>query len=278
LSIIERLASQVSFIVLINRNPKQLGYGLNFQEATRRCTGDLMFLSDQDDIWHPEKIAKVKKVFEGAPGNWLVMSDARIVHSDGTPTGLTKLGQTLSLGLDERHFCTGCCMAVSSELAALADPLPSDVFAHDTWINHLATYAGRKIVMRDTLQDYRRHGANTSDWIAAKTSHVGVLDLCQLYGRMDSAEAGRLRQKQLEQIDGRFKLALASSPNGAELDSDLKCAIDKVKVESEAVSTRLSILSNRRSRRALMATTFFARGGYAHFSGWKSYAKDLLRS
>ena len=38
-------------------NEKNLGYSKNFQKAISLCTGDYISLSDQDDIWIPEKIS-----------------------------------------------------------------------------------------------------------------------------------------------------------------------------------------------------------------------------
>lgn len=46
------------------RNEKNLGWRANFREAFKRCSGDLIFLCDQDDIWMPDKIECMKKVME----------------------------------------------------------------------------------------------------------------------------------------------------------------------------------------------------------------------
>ncbi len=37
------------------KNEKQLGVMYNFQKAIENCTGDIILLSDQDDIWYPNK-------------------------------------------------------------------------------------------------------------------------------------------------------------------------------------------------------------------------------
>lgn len=42
-------------------NEKNLGWKLNFFEAIKRVTGDIIFFSDQDDIWMPDKIEKMVK-------------------------------------------------------------------------------------------------------------------------------------------------------------------------------------------------------------------------
>ena len=40
------------------RNPENLGYIRNFYHAISLCDADLVFLSDQDDVWKLDKIAK----------------------------------------------------------------------------------------------------------------------------------------------------------------------------------------------------------------------------
>lgn len=46
------------FIRLI-QNPENLGFNRNFLTAISRATGDYIALSDQDDVWAPEKIASL---------------------------------------------------------------------------------------------------------------------------------------------------------------------------------------------------------------------------
>ena len=64
LAIIEAFASHAPFPVRLHRNPTRLGTKRNFEQAMARCTGDLIFLCDQDDVWHPGKIASMSNAFE----------------------------------------------------------------------------------------------------------------------------------------------------------------------------------------------------------------------
>lgn len=50
-------ADRYSFIH-VYRNEHNLGYNKNFETAAMRATGDYVALSDQDDIWFKDKIAK----------------------------------------------------------------------------------------------------------------------------------------------------------------------------------------------------------------------------
>src|SRR6185437_17068937 len=53
--------------VRLIRNERNLGYVANFEAALRDASGDLLFLCDQDDAWHPEKLATHLSEFERRP-------------------------------------------------------------------------------------------------------------------------------------------------------------------------------------------------------------------
>ena len=48
-------------------NEKNLGYVANFEKALSLCTGDLIFLCDQDDIWHQDKVKFILHYFKENP-------------------------------------------------------------------------------------------------------------------------------------------------------------------------------------------------------------------
>ena len=50
----------------------------NFENAIRHCNGDIIYLSDQDDIWKPDKVEKVNYAFSN-PEVKAVLHDAEIV-------------------------------------------------------------------------------------------------------------------------------------------------------------------------------------------------------
>ena len=56
LNILEAFQLKAPFPVMINRNVENLGYTKNFENALSKCSGELIFLSDQDDIWEANKV------------------------------------------------------------------------------------------------------------------------------------------------------------------------------------------------------------------------------
>lgn len=49
------------------QNSENKGYPNNFYYAMNLCTKDLVFLADQDDVWHEKKIEMMRDVFETCP-------------------------------------------------------------------------------------------------------------------------------------------------------------------------------------------------------------------
>ena len=75
-TIVREFGKTAPFKVEFHRNQQNLGYCGNFNAALMRATGDLVFLSDQDDVWFPEKIEHMIGVAERHPEALVVMNDA----------------------------------------------------------------------------------------------------------------------------------------------------------------------------------------------------------
>lgn len=60
-------------------NEHNLGYKKNFQKAISLCGSDIIFLSDQDDVWNANKIEIMMKVFQDNPYILLAFHDSEIV-------------------------------------------------------------------------------------------------------------------------------------------------------------------------------------------------------
>ena len=54
--LVQEYAEQSKLSIQVFCNPENLGYRKNFFKAMSLTQGDLIFLADQDDVWHPEKV------------------------------------------------------------------------------------------------------------------------------------------------------------------------------------------------------------------------------
>lgn len=68
--------------VVVNR--KNLGYTKNFEKAICLCSGDIIFLADQDDIWLPDKVKTILDHFESHPNKDFVFTDGILINHMGT--------------------------------------------------------------------------------------------------------------------------------------------------------------------------------------------------
>ena len=83
--ILEVFAKNAPFIVRIFKNPKNLGYIKNFEQAIGLCSMDVIFLCDQDDYWESEKLNQVLKVFDTEEDVGMVLHGFRKIDLNGAP-------------------------------------------------------------------------------------------------------------------------------------------------------------------------------------------------
>ncbi|MCR5555530.1 MAG: glycoside hydrolase family 99-like domain-containing protein [Bacteroidales bacterium] len=70
-------------IIRICINEHNLGVCANFEKAIYLCKGDIIFLSDQDDVWNPNKVETIMKWFDKNPDKSVVFTDATLIDSFG---------------------------------------------------------------------------------------------------------------------------------------------------------------------------------------------------
>ena len=159
--------------ITISQNPHNRGIVGNFEEALGRCQGDVIFLCDQDDHWHPNKVARMLLEFEQRPDLLLLYTNARLVDRYGKSLGATQFAalevsrHEIDLVRSQRGFealltrnlVTGATVALRRELLALATPFPS-TWVHDEWLAVVAAAVGVIDVLDECLIDYRQHGKN----------------------------------------------------------------------------------------------------------------------
>lgn len=155
------------------QHPENLGYVANFSSALVRATGDLLFLCDQDDVWHRDKLARMVACFAEHPELLLLHSDARLVDANGASLGCL-LFDALQLTSSERgaihrgdafevilrrSFVTGATAALRRHLVDLALPIATG-WIHDEWLAAVAAACGRVDFIAEPLVDYRQHAGN----------------------------------------------------------------------------------------------------------------------
>lgn len=174
LEILNQFAARAPFAVKVLSHPANLGVVKNFENAILRCNGDVIFLSDQDDVWEPQKLGRIADIFERSPEVGLVSSNARLVDQNLQP-----LNYLLWEGLDfdnryidavngGRAFETllkhcplsGHTMAFAARLRELMTPIPQG-WLHDPWIARISAAVSRVVLLDEPLTRYRQHPVQT---------------------------------------------------------------------------------------------------------------------
>ncbi len=185
--------------IRIIRGPGK-GVVRNFDRAIKACRGDIIFLSDQDDIWTPNKVERVVEAFDD-PETSAVLHNASMIDGQGNllhePTLFefrgTKTGLLKNL---IRNCYVGCCMAFRKNLVSLICPIPKEMYMHDYWIGMAAEKTGKVVMIEEPLIYYRRHGFNVTDLSHGKlgfmlTKRINMVRCLRLLDRRIASRAAR---------------------------------------------------------------------------------------
>jgi glycosyltransferase involved in cell wall biosynthesis len=166
LQIAQRMQAQ-GLPIKIYQNPQRLGFIDNFSQAIQACTGDIIFLCDQDDIWKENKVSVTLNYFQNNPQTLLTFSDGELVDSIVQSLDCS-LWQALPrypkitpefIDLLNNDWLTGAACAFRRELIQYALPLPK-YWVHDAWLGIIASTFGNVIGIPEKLIYYRQHQKN----------------------------------------------------------------------------------------------------------------------
>lgn len=278
LSELEDFRRKAPFEVRIYRNERRLGYAHNFGRTIELCSGDLIFLSDQDDVWFPQKLERVSRCFEEDPSLLVLINDCAITYGDLRPTGLTKLGQTRTARLGDDVFVTGCCTCIRKELVGIICPIPGQRCAHDVWIHRVGVTLDRRRVLPEVLQYYRRHGQNASAALSSSTEKLRDVEVAKSLWKADPRQLCAYRLALLESLERRLEERSGLIRETGVLSAfELQQALERISDERAAVKGRLKVLERGLPWRLPHAAALFLSGQYRYFSGWRSLIKDCFR-
>jgi glycosyltransferase involved in cell wall biosynthesis len=133
----------------------------NFENALKNASGDIIFLSDQDDVWEENKVASVVELMSEYD---VIVSDCKVIDNNGVVIQ-ESFFRTRNSGKGfwkNLYKCTylGCCMAFGSRILKLSLPFPSNIPMHDLWIGTIGELYGRVKFCDQKLIKFRRHGSN----------------------------------------------------------------------------------------------------------------------
>ena len=176
--VLEAFAAAAPFQVRLYINKARLGTVQNFAKAIALCSGSLIALCDQDDVWHPRKLALSEASIVTCPEVGLAFSDAELVDAELSPIGVRAweaagFGPDLQRRFDQgkafeilsrRFIVTGTTMMFRSRYREVILPIPLDAtlagghpLYHDAWIALAISTVAQLAVIREPLVRYRVH-------------------------------------------------------------------------------------------------------------------------
>jgi len=156
--------SQSNPIIKIFVNPVNLGFNNNFRQALLKADADVIAISDQDDIWHLQKLEKMIN-------QWV--EDTLVIYCDSvrfadTPNRDSEINPHYQrfLGTDSRQLSifntiSGHAMLLKREIIPLIIDFKDDVI-YDWWIGVVAACNGGVSYVPDILVYQRIHGNNVT--------------------------------------------------------------------------------------------------------------------
>jgi Glycosyl transferase family 2 len=212
--VVERFAATHDIPVRWQRNATRLGTSANFESIVRRCRGDIIVFSDQDDVWLPHRLSRTTGAFAENPNSSYLFSDAVFIDSGGRPLK----GTVFSAGpvpVDERrqfqqgnelepqlrhNLVLGATLAVRR--TALERILPFEPgWVHDYYIALALSALGRGTLLDEPLIQYRRH-ADQQISVAG-----GSLKAVLALARRQNAEHCRQEARKFERLRERLLAA-----------------------------------------------------------------------
>jgi GT2 family glycosyltransferase len=155
--------------IRLYQHEKNLGVVATFEDALRCATGNILFLSDDDDLWAPNKVERVLHEFELHKEAQVIASRVGLIDERGgalPDAEVNRQGKFVPgfwRNIFKNHY-QGSAMAIRAGFLGQVLPFPrGKLFLHDAWIGTRNEARGGKTVFIDEpLVYYRRHMQNAS--------------------------------------------------------------------------------------------------------------------
>ena len=159
--------------IRVIENEENLGYRRNFKKAISLTQGDYIFLCDQDDEWHLDKIERMVKIMDEEKCAALCCDYALIderskplkkedyfVHPFIKKANTESLTRISFRRLIYGNILQGCTYCFTKEVKEAYLQLKNEDVDHDQQIMFVSALLGKTLFYKTPLIDYRIHSAN----------------------------------------------------------------------------------------------------------------------
>ncbi|TDO77444.1 glycosyl transferase family 2 [Flavobacterium chryseum] len=157
--------------IKIFKNEVNKGHVYSFGRVIELATKDIIFMSDQDDIWLDGRVKLMKDKLLNS-GALLISTNSNFIDSDGkildfsldgvsSESSARHLKNIIDIFIGKTNY-VGCAMAFKKELRNLILPIPFYVESHDLWIAMGANIIKSNLHIDEPTLSRRIHGENAS--------------------------------------------------------------------------------------------------------------------
>jgi len=159
-------------LIKVILNKDNVGFVKNFERALLASSGDLVALSDQDDVWLPEKLQEEYSILEKNSNVGLTFSDLKIVDENLNEieksmwkfykwqlNGYIK-GAKFFESILKSNRVTGCTIMIRRQILNDLIPFDSRIYFHDYWLALGASLLSDVFAINKQLVLYRQHSNN----------------------------------------------------------------------------------------------------------------------
>jgi hypothetical protein len=281
--LLETFAAESSIPVALHFNDQNLGSVKNFERAISLCTGDIIALSDQDDVWRSDKLHLFETVLNNSPAAGIVFSDAAIVDEKLNPLNrrmwdevgfdahkrkLVKSGRALEV-LVTGWTVTGATMAFHSRFVKLSLPIPDEIaMIHDGWIALTIAAVADVVAVDEPLIQYRQHAQQQIGAPARKEAAPEPRGMQAIESAFRRRNSSADLHKILETLEARL-LAQAN-------EFDTRKALSFVSDYARHLNVRANLPQRRINRVPRILRELLSLRYHEYANGFKSAAKDLV--
>ena len=279
--IVTGFAASASFPVSIHVNECNLGSTKNFERAISLCTGDIIALADQDDVWLPEKLDRIEECFLREPEVGLVFTDAEVVDKCLRPLGYS-LWESVGFDKHQRRLMqsgrvldvllpgwtvTGATMAFRATFTKLVLDIPTNLaLIHDGWIGLMIASVADVVFIEEPLIKYRQHSRQQIG--AKERKEAGEFGS----GRVKDAIRRTNPYEEMIEIGTQAKHRLVERGDSYQSGP----ALAKLENRLRHLQARATLPEGRLSRARCVLGELFSRRYHLYSNGVFSAVKDLI--
>ncbi|MDZ4042086.1 MAG: glycosyltransferase family 2 protein [Eubacteriales bacterium] len=287
INIIETFVKKVSFSVRLYINNANLGSTKNFEKVIGLCKGNIIALSDQDDVWNPTKLLDIEFMFLQFPKLGAIFSDAEVVNEHlGTlgynlwqsvgfcPTEQTDLINGKSMQILLKHnVVTGATMAFRAEYRKDILPIPS-CWVHDAWIALIISSFAPLGLITKPLIKYRQH---PQQQLGARRKRIDLISVLSDPKTYSSKAVNSYLKSTEKYIFVRDRIEYIHQNRGdIWSETEYEQIIQQIESKIFHIQMRANLPKNRILRLSYVFRALRLGHYYSYSNSWKSIVRDIL--